>query len=98
MAPWKPKLTNIRVNATKSQLGLRSKHLSIVQTKVVSFRDRLVGEFGSIFNIAVLVFREGLECILVLAAITANLTGPRQALRRPIALGGAIGLLASFAT
>jgi high-affinity iron transporter len=38
----------------------------------------------TVLNIGVLVFREGLECILVLAAITANLTGPQQLGRRPV--------------
>src|ERR1041385_3308035 len=33
-------------------------------------------------DIGVLVFREGLECILVLAAITASMTGPKRAHRR----------------
>ena len=32
-------------------------------------------------DIAVLVFREGLECILVIAAITASMTGARRACR-----------------
>ena len=41
-------------------------------------------------DIGVLVFREGLECILVLAAITASMVGARQAHRRPVALGAAI--------
>jgi high-affinity iron transporter len=42
-------------------------------------------------DIGVLVFREGLECILVLAAITASMTGTKQAHRRPVALGAAVG-------
>ncbi len=49
-------------------------------------------------NIGVLVFREGLECILVLAAITANLTGSRQAYRRPVMAGVAMGLIATLIT
>ena len=49
-------------------------------------------------DIAVLVFREGLECILVLAAITASMTGARQAHRRPVALGAAIAFGATLMT
>ncbi len=49
-------------------------------------------------DIGVLVFREGLECILVLAAITASMTGPRQAHRRPVALGAGIAFGASLVT
>jgi high-affinity iron transporter len=49
-------------------------------------------------DIGVLVFREGLECILVLAAITASMTGAKQAHRRPVALGAAIAFLATLIT
>ena len=45
-----------------------------------------------------LVFREGLECILVLAAITAGMIGTQTRYRRPIAGGAAAGLAASIAT
>ena len=49
-------------------------------------------------DIGVLVFREGLECILVLAAITASMTGARQAHRRPVALGAGIAFGATLVT
>src|SRR5205807_10432018 len=49
-------------------------------------------------DIGVLVFREGLECILVLAAITASMTGTRRAYRRPIGLGAALAFAASLIT
>ena len=49
-------------------------------------------------DIGVLVFREGLECILVLAAITASMTGPRAVHRRPVALGAGIGFFATMIT
>ena len=49
-------------------------------------------------DIGVLVFREGLECILVLAAITASMTGARQSHRRPVALGAWIALGATLVT
>ena len=52
----------------------------------------------AMLDIAVLVFREGLECILVLAAITASMTGANQAHRRPVALGAGIGFLGTMAT
>jgi high-affinity iron transporter len=42
-----------------------------------------------VLDISVLVFREGLECILVLSAIMANMVGPRRALQRPVAAGAA---------
>ncbi|HEY3595119.1 MAG TPA: FTR1 family protein [Polyangiaceae bacterium] len=49
-------------------------------------------------DIGVLVFREGLECILVLAAITASMTGTRAAHRRPVALGAGLGFVATAIT
>src|SRR6476469_4855115 len=49
-------------------------------------------------DIGVLVFREGLECILVLAAVTASMTGPRQAHRRPVALGAGVAFGATLVT
>jgi high-affinity iron transporter len=53
---------------------------------------------AAVFDIAVLVLREGLECILVLAAITAGLIGDRQRYRRPVAAGAGVGLLATLVT
>jgi high-affinity iron transporter len=47
---------------------------------------------------AVLVFREGLECILVLAAVTASFLGANRAFRRPVAAGAGAGAVASLAT
>ena len=49
-------------------------------------------------DIGVLVFREGLECILVLAAITASMTGPKRAHRKPIALGAGVAFIATLIT
>ena len=52
----------------------------------------------AVINSAVLVFREGLETILVLAAITASLLGGNRAYRKPVAAGGVVALLASVGT
>jgi high-affinity iron transporter len=49
-------------------------------------------------DIGVLVFREGLECILVLAAVTASMTGTKQAHRRPVAIGAGFGFGATLIT
>src|SRR5438094_7602687 len=49
-------------------------------------------------DIGILVFREGLECILVLAAITASMTGPKRAHRRPVALGASFAFIATLIT
>jgi high-affinity iron transporter len=52
----------------------------------------------ALLDIGVLVFREGLECILVLSAITASMVGAQQAYRRPIAFGAGFGFLATLVT
>ena len=49
-------------------------------------------------DIGVLVFREGLECILVLAAITASMTGKKRMYRRPIAAGAGMAFGATLIT
>ena len=57
------------------------------------------GDFEArVLDIAVLVFREGLECILVLAAVTANMGGARASLRRPVAAGVIVALGATLLT
>src|SRR6476661_7890090 len=49
-------------------------------------------------DIGVLVFREVLECVLVIAAITASMTGSNQVHRRPVAIGAGIAFLATLIT
>src|SRR5437867_7265872 len=49
-------------------------------------------------DIGILVFREGLECILVLAAITASMVGAKRSHRRPVALGAGLAFIASLIT
>lgn len=49
-------------------------------------------------NTGLLVFREGLEAILVLTAITASFVGTQQRYRRPVAIGAGLALLASIVT
>lgn len=55
-------------------------------------------KWAVILDIAVLVFREGLECILVLTAITASMIGPTAHHRRPVAVGAGIGAVATMIT
>src|SRR5437016_7047975 len=49
-------------------------------------------------EIGILVFSEGLECILVLAAITASMVGAKRSHRRPVALGAGMSFVASLVT
>jgi len=57
-----------------------------------------VSRTTAIIDSAILVFREGLETILVLAAVTASFLGANRAYRRPVAGGGALALLATVGT
>ena len=52
----------------------------------------------AVFDIGVLVFREGLECILVLSAITASMVGANRGHKRPVIAGAGIGFLATIVT
>jgi high-affinity iron transporter len=56
------------------------------------------GTTAAVIDIGVLVFREGLECILVLAAITASLAGSGNRFQRPIAAGAGIAFIATLIT
>jgi high-affinity iron transporter len=51
-----------------------------------------------VFNSAMIVFREGLEAVLIFAAITASFQGANRARRRPVTLGAAVSFLAAVAT
>ncbi len=50
----------------------------------------------TITNSALIVFREGLEAILIIAAITASMLGPRAQLRRPIYRGALLAIPVSM--
>src|SRR3984957_6423360 len=51
-----------------------------------------------IVNAGILVFREGLEAILVLAALTASLVRTEDGYWKPVALGAGVSFLASIGT
>jgi high-affinity iron transporter len=51
-----------------------------------------------VVNSAILVLREGLETILVLAAVTASFLGANKVYRRPVAAGGASAIVVGIAT
>ena len=57
-----------------------------------------LGRTTVVINSAILVFREGLETILVLAAITASFLGANKIYRRPVAIGSSLALAAGVGT
>jgi high-affinity iron transporter len=60
--------------------------------------DAPVGSAAAMLDIGVLVFREGLECILVLAAVTAGMVGAQAKYRRPISAGVAAACVCTAIT
>jgi high-affinity iron transporter len=54
--------------------------------------------FAVVSNTAVIVFREGLEAVLILAALMAGMTGSQARLRRPLLAGAAAAFVASMIT
>src|SRR4051794_8888525 len=51
-----------------------------------------------VFNSAIIVFREGLEAILIFAAVTASMVGANSRHRRPVTLGAATAFGAAVVT
>src|SRR3954468_14874933 len=49
----------------------------------------------AVVNSAIIVFREGLEAVLIFAAITASLVGANARRRRPVVMGAAVAFAAS---
>jgi len=57
-----------------------------------------LGHGAVVVDSSLLVFREGLEAVLVLAAFTASFVGANRGLRRPVAGGAGIALALSVAS
>jgi high-affinity iron transporter len=60
--------------------------------------DHRLSHTTVVINSAILVLREGLETILVLAAVTASFLGANRVYRRPVVGGGAAAIVAGIAT
>jgi high-affinity iron transporter len=52
----------------------------------------------AVFNSGMIVFREGLEAILIFAAVTASFLGANQGKRRPVAAGAVVAFGATIVT
>ncbi len=51
-----------------------------------------------VVNAGIIVFREGLEAVLIFAAVTASFLGANRARRRPVVLGAALAFAGAVAT
>jgi high-affinity iron transporter len=72
--------------------------VSVTAGGVPNPRSQHLTRGAVILDSGLLVFREGLEMILVLAAVTASFAGAHDAYRRPVATGAGVGFLASVVT
>ncbi len=57
-----------------------------------------ISHSAAVMNTGIVVFREGLEAVLVLAALTASMVRKRQDFWKPIALGAGLSFVASIIT
>ena len=76
------------VGAARTHLALAAQTLDEVH----------VSRTTIVVNGAIIVFREGLEAILILAAISASFVGAKRHLRRPVLIGAFAGLAATLLT
>jgi high-affinity iron transporter len=86
------KATAAELAATRAALD---ESLSEAETAIGSGAGSRV---SIVTNSALIVFREGLEAVLILAALMASMTGPRRRFRRPLLLGSLGALVASAVT
>ncbi|HWK26567.1 MAG TPA: FTR1 family protein [Solirubrobacter sp.] len=89
------------------QLAQRAPRREIRETRLVLDRKlsdaaATLGDSANkatvVTNSAIIVFREGLEGVLILAAITASMVAVRRRLRRPVFAGALAGLAVSVIT
>jgi len=87
-ALWSPSAARTAAARARSALDSAQQALGDVQ----------VSRATVVTDAAILVFREGLEAVLILAAITASFVGARAHLRRTVLLGALAGLGATVVT
>jgi high-affinity iron transporter len=75
--------------------GAARADMSLVAESLAEVR---VSHTTIVVDAAIIVFREGLEAVLILAAITASFVGAKRHLRRPVLLGALAGLGATALT
>ncbi len=91
-------VVSVAGNASGAAAGARTDAETDLQTAATALGDTPVSRATVIADAGVIVFREGLEAVLILAAITASFSGARRGLRRPVLVGGLLGLLATAVT
>ena len=89
----------IALNATPAEVAAIRAELDVaLQQAQVTLGDLSSAPGAIISNAAIIVFREGLESVVILAALMASMVGVYARLRRPMVLGVILALLATAAT
>lgn len=84
--------------ASRAQIAATREALD---TLLLQAQDALGGESSPtaiLLNAAIIVFREGLEAVVILAALMASMVGARRVYRKPMAWGVVLAFIASIVT
>ncbi|HEX5498403.1 MAG TPA: FTR1 family protein, partial [Thermomicrobiales bacterium] len=83
--------------ATESDLSAVRATRQTLDASLADAQERLgsgeIAPAAIIFNAATIVFREGLEAVLILASLLASMIGANRLYRRPLALGAGAALV-----
>jgi high-affinity iron transporter len=89
----------IALGATPAEVAaIRAQLDTALEQAQVTLGDLSSAPGAIITNAAIIVFREGLESVVILAALMASMVGVYAGLRRPMVLGVVLALLATAAT
>jgi high-affinity iron transporter len=89
----------IALGATAAEVAaIRVELDAALEQAQVTLGDLSSAPGAIISNAAIIVFREGLESVVILAALMASMVGVYARLRRPMVLGVVLALLATAAT
>jgi len=91
--------------ASLIERGAERKQIAATRTALdallVRAQDALGGESSPtaiLLNASIIVFREGLEAVVILAALMASMVGARKVYRKPMAWGVVLAFIASILT
>jgi high-affinity iron transporter len=72
--------------------------MATAQTGPADPTEQHMSHGTAVFNSGMIVFREGLEAILIFAAVTASFLGANRAKRRPVTVGAAVAFGVTIVT
>jgi high-affinity iron transporter len=89
----------VRRNASASELAETMAALDLaLKESAEAIGSGPQSRVAVVTNSAIIVFREGLEAVLILAALMASMVGAQRRLRRPLLAGVGVALVASVIT